>query len=147
VTEDSKSQKLPASDPEKKPVNPDVLDDKSGLGHLGNAEPHPKQHERASLQPGGTSGVWGWPQRAWSFVRDVVRSLSPARFSFFVVLAGDKSSGASLTQKVQVRFLHGARYWLNPRTSAQSASCGPSQRRGLLLSNRAPLAPACIHLD
>jgi hypothetical protein len=49
---------------------------------------HPKQHERASLQPGGTSGVWGWPQRAWSFVRDVVRSLSPARFSFFVVLAG-----------------------------------------------------------
>jgi len=88
VTEESKSQKLPASDPEKKPVNPDVLDDKSGLGDLGNAEPHPKQHEGMNLQRGRTSGVWGWPQRAWRFVRDVGRELSPLRFSLFVVLAG-----------------------------------------------------------
>jgi hypothetical protein len=65
-----------------------VLDNKWGLDHLGNAEPHPKQHEHMSLQRGRTSGVWDWPQRAWRFVRDVGRALSPTRFSFFVALAG-----------------------------------------------------------
>src|ERR1043166_9711685 len=29
-----------------------------------------------------------WLQEAWWFVRDVIRALSPARFSFFVALAG-----------------------------------------------------------
>jgi hypothetical protein len=35
---------------------------------------------------------------------------------------------------------------LSPRISAQSAFCGPSQRRGWLLSIPVRLAPACIRL-
>ena len=31
---------------------------------------------------------WGWLQKLWWFVCDVIRSLKPARFSFFVALAG-----------------------------------------------------------
>jgi hypothetical protein len=42
-----------------------------------SAEKHPPTH------PG-----WGWLQKSWWFVRDVLHSLKPARFSFFVALAG-----------------------------------------------------------
>jgi hypothetical protein len=31
---------------------------------------------------------WGWLQKPWWFFRDVMRSLKPARFSFFVALVG-----------------------------------------------------------
>lgn len=31
---------------------------------------------------------WGWLQKPWWFIRGVIRSLRPARFSFFVALAG-----------------------------------------------------------
>ena len=35
-----------------------------------------------------TGGFLRWLQRPWWFTRDIVRALSPARFSFFVALAG-----------------------------------------------------------
>ncbi|HEX4631234.1 MAG TPA: patatin-like phospholipase family protein [Chthoniobacterales bacterium] len=35
-----------------------------------------------------TGGFWRWLQRPWWFVRDIIRALSPARFSFFVALVG-----------------------------------------------------------
>jgi hypothetical protein len=38
---------------------------------------HPKKRSR-----------WKWLQKPWWFVRDVIHALSPARFSFFVALAG-----------------------------------------------------------
>jgi hypothetical protein len=41
------------------------------------SSPHPIRKNR-----------WQWLQRAWSFLREVIHALSPARFSFFVVLAG-----------------------------------------------------------
>lgn len=41
----------------------------------------PSPHEK-------TRGFWRWLQVPWWFVRDVIRALSPARFSFFVALAG-----------------------------------------------------------
>ena len=39
-------------------------------------------------QPPKVRNRWRWLQKPWWFVRDVVRALSPARFSFFVALAG-----------------------------------------------------------
>jgi patatin-like phospholipase len=41
-----------------------------------------------SSQPAKDGGFWRWLQRQWLFVREIVRALSPARFSFFVALAG-----------------------------------------------------------
>lgn len=41
----------------------------------------PSQHAK-------TGSFWRWLQTPWWFVRDIIRALSPARFSFFVVLAG-----------------------------------------------------------
>src|SRR3954451_10031246 len=41
----------------------------------------PSQHAK-------TRSFWRWLQTPWWFVRDIIRALSPARFSFFVALAG-----------------------------------------------------------
>lgn len=38
--------------------------------------------------PARTGRFWRWLQKPWWFVRDIIRALSPARFSFFVALAG-----------------------------------------------------------
>jgi Patatin-like phospholipase len=52
------------------------------------AGPGPTETNGMSGPPGKTRGGWGWLQRPWWFVRHVVHALSPARFSFFVALAG-----------------------------------------------------------
>jgi hypothetical protein len=41
-----------------------------------------------SDDPQETRPGWGWLQKPWWFFRDVLRALKPARFSFFVALAG-----------------------------------------------------------
>jgi hypothetical protein len=41
-----------------------------------------------SEDPEETRPGWGWLQKPWWFFRDVLRALKPARFSFFVALAG-----------------------------------------------------------
>jgi hypothetical protein len=38
--------------------------------------------------PQETRPGWGWLQKPWWYFRDVLRALKPARFSFFVALAG-----------------------------------------------------------
>jgi hypothetical protein len=41
-----------------------------------------------SAQVAEVNRGWGWLQKPWWFFRDVIRCLKPARFSFFVALAG-----------------------------------------------------------
>jgi hypothetical protein len=41
-----------------------------------------------SSQPARITNRWEWLQRPWWFLCDITRALSPARFSFFVALAG-----------------------------------------------------------
>src|SRR2546423_2658926 len=38
--------------------------------------------------PSQRGNFWKWLQRPWWFARDIIRALSPARFGFFVALAG-----------------------------------------------------------